>query len=307
MAEILTHKSVPITTKFFAETPDSTAQWFFTSIGNRMSPEARNLFETYSKLPAEEVESHVFKLRDSAFEVRPYPCIGVFQFLQLHLKDNPAYPQILESLKSGCSILDIGSCFSQDLRWLAHDGAPTDRMYATDLVDGFFDLSYDLFRDRDTFKAKFTTGDCLKLEDTKTPENQALLQLVGPHSAEGGVDIIHAGLLLHLFDYPQQLQAIRGFISVLSKSLAASIIVGNLMGNQTAGPLKVAWGGGSVFYQHNEASFRRLWKEAEDATGTEWDLTIVIDDFSSSRDSGAIGASQWPEGGILLDFVAKRR
>lgn len=182
-------------------------------------------------------------------------------------------------------------------------------MYATDLVDGFWDLGYDLFRDRDKFKAQFVTGDCLKLEDSEAPENGALLQLVGPHSSEGGLDIIHAGLLLHLFDYPQQLQALRGFIGVLSKPRTASMVVGSLVGNSNAGPLEVAWGGGSIFFQHNEATLRRLWQDAEEATGTKWDLEIVSHamDIDIGKQEGAEEATKWPEGEILVDFTAKRR
>lgn len=49
----------------------------------------------------------------------------------------------------------------QDLRRLAVDGAPTANMYATDIIGDFWDLGYDLFRDRDTMKAEFIKADIL--------------------------------------------------------------------------------------------------------------------------------------------------
>lgn len=41
------------------------------------------------------------------------------------------YQRILQRVKGGASILDLGCALAQDLRCLASDGAPTERMYAT--------------------------------------------------------------------------------------------------------------------------------------------------------------------------------
>ncbi len=37
-------------------------------------------------------------------------------------------------LKVGASVLDIGCCFGQDLRYAAADGVPTEKIYSSDIV-----------------------------------------------------------------------------------------------------------------------------------------------------------------------------
>lgn len=36
--------------------------WYQTSLGNKLSPEARKLFEQYSKIPAQEVDAHIYRV-----------------------------------------------------------------------------------------------------------------------------------------------------------------------------------------------------------------------------------------------------
>jgi hypothetical protein len=41
---------------------DTNVPWYANSIGTRLGKTARQLLENYSKIPADEVESHVFKI-----------------------------------------------------------------------------------------------------------------------------------------------------------------------------------------------------------------------------------------------------
>ena len=36
--------------------------WYQASLDNKLSPEARKLFEQYSKIPAQEIETHIYKV-----------------------------------------------------------------------------------------------------------------------------------------------------------------------------------------------------------------------------------------------------
>lgn len=36
--------------------------WYQDLLGNKLSPEARKLFEQYSKIPAQEVEAHIYRV-----------------------------------------------------------------------------------------------------------------------------------------------------------------------------------------------------------------------------------------------------
>lgn len=58
----------------------------------------------------------------------PYPCIGSFRFLDLSIPQSPLYPEILDRLKSGQKLLDVGCAVGQELRQLvrpqtAHAGS----------------------------------------------------------------------------------------------------------------------------------------------------------------------------------------
>jgi 2-polyprenyl-3-methyl-5-hydroxy-6-metoxy-1,4-benzoquinol methylase len=48
----------------------------------------------------------------------PYPCIGAFRFLDLSIPQSPIYPEILDRLKSGQKLLDVGCAVGQELRQL---------------------------------------------------------------------------------------------------------------------------------------------------------------------------------------------
>lgn len=48
----------------------------------------------------------------------PYPCIGAFRFLDMSIPKQPIYPEILERLKAGQKLLDVGCALGQELRRL---------------------------------------------------------------------------------------------------------------------------------------------------------------------------------------------
>ena len=68
---------------------------------------------------------------------------------------------MLERIKSGQTLLDLGCCFGQDLRRLVADGAPSRNLCGMDCNATFIDLGYDLFLDRETFEATFVVSDFL--------------------------------------------------------------------------------------------------------------------------------------------------
>lgn len=76
----------------------------------------------------------------------------------------------------------------QDLRRLAADGVPTANMYATDIVGDFWEIGYDLFRDRDSMNAHFIKADILDADSAL----QAL---------HGKIDVVYVGSVLHLFGW----------------------------------------------------------------------------------------------------------
>lgn len=48
----------------------------------------------------------------------PYPCIGQFRFLSLGIANSPHYDEVLQRLRGGEKLLDVGCCFGQEIRKL---------------------------------------------------------------------------------------------------------------------------------------------------------------------------------------------
>lgn len=79
---------------------------------------ARKLMTSYAGIPAEEVDSHVDAVRKKAFEIFPYPCIGMYRFLDLGILQSGVYEEIVTRVKNGKKFLDLGCCFGQEIRQL---------------------------------------------------------------------------------------------------------------------------------------------------------------------------------------------
>ena len=128
--------------------------------------------------------------RDKAWAIRSYPCTGLGLWLDPLLPKSPAYESIIRKLQAGGSFLDIGCFIGQDLRRRVADGAPSDRLYAVDVVS-HWDVGYDMYRDRDRFAAHFVEADLLH----PNAELRALL---------GSMDVVSITHVLHQWDWGDQ-------------------------------------------------------------------------------------------------------
>lgn len=154
-----------------------------------------SLLKTYNHIPANKVERHLRDIREKGWKVFPYECISHWIFLDCVITSSPEYSNILECLKSGGVLLDAGCAFGYVLRQLAMDGAPAANLIGTDMQQGFLDLGYDLFKDRDTLE-----------------------------------DIIHAAALFHLFDWEDQVILGIRLVKFFKKDASKAMIVGRQIG-----------------------------------------------------------------------------
>ncbi|CAI6335482.1 unnamed protein product [Periconia digitata] len=221
-----------------------------------LTPEARALFEKYSKNPHHEVIPHIKAIRDNAFQIYPYPCLGRWAFLDLRLRQSPQYPQVLSRIKNGDRYLDIGCCIGQDIRSLVADGAPSENTYGSDMKGDFIDVGYALFRDRATLKTTFIEADIFDADSEL-------------NSLEGTVDIVHAASFFHLFDWDEQIKAAKCVVRLL-KARPYSMVVGRQLGHVDARPMMYRFISGKPLFRHNVESFARFWKQVGDETGTTW-------------------------------------
>lgn len=167
------------------------------------------------------------------------------------------YHEVVEKLKNGQTLLDMGTCVGQTVRKLISDGVPSENLYATDLRPEYFAVGYDLFMDKDKVKSTFIATDIFN----PSPSFQVIY---------GRIDIIYAGSFFHLFDWDDQLKVAKRAVEIL-RPQKGSMVVGRQVGSLEPGEQPRRSGTG-MRYMHDEASMTRFWNEVGAATGTEWEV-----------------------------------
>ncbi|KAL9005350.1 MAG: hypothetical protein Q9188_001866 [Gyalolechia gomerana] len=183
----------------------------------------KELFQKYSNLEPENTIPHILNIREKAWAIDPWPCIGLFQFCELSLSKHPSYPRVLSALKDPsqpAALFDLGCCFGQDIRKLAFDGAPSKNLVGCDLNGAFLDLSYELFRDHGRLQTPMLVADIFRDDGPLT-------------EMEGTMDFVHASLFLHLFNWDKQVEACKQIVKLL-KPLPGTTILGRQTGNVVA-------------------------------------------------------------------------
>ncbi|KAK3686957.1 hypothetical protein LTR37_019311 [Vermiconidia calcicola] len=264
--------------------------FYAPSIDKRLTPETRKLLEEYSHIPQEEQSKHKHSIRDQAFAIRAYPCTGLGVWLIPYVSLSPAYATIVERLQGGDSMVDIGCFVGGDFRRLVFDGAPSENMVGVDIVS-HWEVGYELFRDRGKFRAAFVEADLMKVE-----EDSELQKL------KGKIGIIHISAVLHQWDWDTQVAAVKKLI-LLSKP--GSLVVGHQIGNAEARQVRNPATKTLPQWRHDAASFKEMWKQAGEETGTKWETEAWL----RSWDFLGLNAedTKWMEDrDAILDFVITR-
>lgn len=208
-------------------------------------------------------------------------------FLTPYISHTPAYWAIIERLKAGETLLDVGCFLCVDLRRMAFNGAPSARMYGVDIVS-HWDLGFELFRDQSKFKANFIEADIL----SKDPQLEEL---------KAKIDIISISAVLHQWDWQGQIKAAKRLVDF---SLPGSIIVGHQIGNLTG--KENFWKATQTrHFNHDPTTFSAFWDQVGKETGTKWKTEARLLTFEDMQWDPKDQASL-PEGSRVLDFVVTR-
>lgn len=180
--------------------------WFQSKIGSSLTPAGRELLEKYSGVDPSDVENHIYNIRDRAWEIFPWPCVGEFWFITLGLSLHPSYASLLSRLRSPSSntkFLDLGTCLGQDLRKLVFDGASPQTLYGLDAFPEYEDVGHELFHDADTLQNHFIAADIFD-------------EAVGSKLAmtEGTWDVISIIMFLHIYDWDTQVRACKRILKL---------------------------------------------------------------------------------------------
>lgn len=176
----------------------------------------------------------------------------------------PGYKAMVERVREGASLLDLGCCFGQDLRIVAAEGAPTQNMVASDVVGEYWERGFDLFRDREKMRGRFIQADLLD------PGSELARQM------RGKIDIVIAAHFFHLFSWDMQVQAFKKVVELVTPT---GWIMGYQIGASPANEMPAGRTVGSsstnAKFYHDEESFRRMWRQIEDETGIKWTIEAV--------------------------------
>ncbi|KAJ5150324.1 hypothetical protein N7448_001902 [Penicillium atrosanguineum] len=237
--------------------------WYQTEVQS-INAEAQRLLESYSSFRPDEVLPHVLKLRDEAFSICDYPCIGQLRFLSFSLPEHTVYSRVLTRLREDptAGFLEAGCCFGQEIRYLADQGIPGIQLMGCDVEPAFFDLGYKLFRDQDTLGATFVSGD-LTSEQCLEPSTDISRYLASK------VDIVFASSLFHLWNYECQVRASINLVR-LCRDKPGVMVVGRQLGSVLAGHYSMKDVGKGANYRHNIETLKGLWYDVGEATNTRW-------------------------------------
>jgi len=183
--------------------------------------------------------------------------------------------------------MDIGCCLGQDIRKLIFDGAPISQVTGVELNQGFIDLGYELFRDKDMLNHRMVAANVMESVDSiESP----LCPFVGKQS------VVQLGMILHLFTWEEQLVVFEHAIQLLKPDETGTLIIGQASGNLDGIPIGEAWS--HKAFKHNVESFEKLVREVEEKTGTQWKVAASLDTGLSIYD----GKRTWddPKGRRLL-------
>ncbi|KAJ9193116.1 hypothetical protein DTO021D3_3854 [Paecilomyces variotii] len=255
--------------------------YYLKTVGDKLTGPMKDILENYSGIPSDQVERHVYELRDRAWDVHPYPCIGVFSFLDLSTNQVPAYSKILEILKPNPNapedqalFLDLACCFGQDIRKLVRDGVPASAVYGTDIKREFLELGFELFKDKDKFpdpERQFFVADIF---DADLPENASIW-----NEMMSKFTIVQIANFLHLFNYERQLQ-ICCVITRLMATKPGAMVIGRQVGSTNPREVSRAFSApelkrnSGTRYWHSPETFRQMWVEVGEKTGTKWDVDV---------------------------------
>ncbi|KAF2845333.1 hypothetical protein T440DRAFT_278625 [Plenodomus tracheiphilus IPT5] len=244
------------------------SEWFDeTPTDDQIPRETRQLLETYSGVPANEVFDHVVKVRDEAFEIFPYPCIGQFRFLEPSFSElEQEYDEVVKRLSQGEKLLDMACCFGQTIRQLVAGGAPAENIYGSDLQAGFIELGYKLFKDQGKLQTKFLVADIFD-------PSSALSSL------KGKLDMVFAGSFFHLWGYEKQFEVSKA-VATLLRPQPGSMILGRQIGAVTALEKTSATG---TMYRHNVESFRKMWEDIGNELGVKFIVQAKLKELAGDH------------------------
>ncbi|KAM4055834.1 hypothetical protein HRG_008315 [Hirsutella rhossiliensis] len=269
--------------------PKDGIPWYLDTL-ETIPPLAERVLIEHAGLKPEQVRDHIMMIREKAWTSSPYPCIGLFRFLDFSLPDSPLYGEVLQRLKDGEKLIDFGCCFGHDIRALVTDGAPAENICGAELNSTFLDLGFELFCDRDKIKSSFYSVNIFEEDDQLRRERSHQF------------DIIHIGSFLHLFDLEGQKKAGAALLKLLRLQKGALILgrqhgatIAKEVPNYLYKPTKENENNGRLpsFFNHDSGSFVEMWNDIGEQAGLKFEVRTEWGTWGSANSMGPTYYNLW--------------
>ena len=145
-----------------------------------------------------------------------------------------------------------------DIRSLVADGVSPNSLIASDVVN-FFDVGYEMFRDKNKFRCLFIESDIMKTDGPLSELNNS-------------IDAIHISKVMHQWSFDQQVEAC---VRLVELSRPGCIILGDQMGGATGHEL-YPYPDLPAHWMHDSASWFDLWKRVQEETTTKWEVNTHV-------------------------------
>lgn len=195
-------------------------------------------------------------------------------------------------------ICDVGCGVAQDLRCLTYDGIPSADIVAVDLGDNMWQGGFEMFKDKETGMkdAQFIDASIFGMRDASQHGAAEILQL------KGSVNVVLLGHMLHIFDWPNQLEACKCVLMLLREKGAANTSImgwqGGAGGEDFTSPMSQ-----SKLFMHSLESFQELWKTVGEQTNIELEVEVWRTPVENFALSGKVLAL--PEGFFFLYWAVR--
>ncbi|KAH9986438.1 hypothetical protein F4779DRAFT_611818 [Xylariaceae sp. FL0662B] len=263
-------------------------EWYQPAIKS-LSPSTIEFFQKYVGINDEQaIKEHIYRIRDKAWKIHSYPCIGLFRFLDFSIHLSPDYEEVVRRVRDGATFLDLGCYFGQDTRKLAYDAKTSANLIGCDREESFLNLGYELFNDRDSLQSTFIPGNVFA-------ENFL-------EKYRGKIDIVYLGRFLHLFSDMQQ-RAVMRQLGKLVRPQRGSMVLGRHLGAEEGGPFRMESSGWDV-YRHDHHTIKALFQHCKDeGEMASWKVSSSLDE-SANRDD--VSRSWQGDGTQQMMFTAFR-
>ncbi|KAK1485520.1 hypothetical protein CTAM01_12470, partial [Colletotrichum tamarilloi] len=237
---------------------------FWTKTLPPLEEHTKRLFIEYAKIPEDKLQDHLEEARRKAWNDCPYPCIGLWLFLKLQLRNNREFDEAVWRTQRGENLVDFGCAVGQDLRSLVHAGSPPQSLHGIDLTPSFFSAGKSLFNDPHT-PITFLQANALSPPSTL------------PSSWRNNFTIITANYVQHCFSLQDQ-ETYAAFLLALLSGKPNDLIFGRTAGTTEGEARREEMHKGQRLYRHTEASFVEFWTRVAAQHGRRARIETWVDE-----------------------------